>query len=159
MMAFSFRQSHQYTSATWTLSVLADTCARVTTGELPRHRLADQLLRVVGKLVGLTIPSASAAFTGWQTHLSCGGNKLDTCPLNHLDFIIHATACNPFVWRAAGCIIPCRVSTTPQLLYCITLQPVFHLLGGKKEKGHCLIPTPTLLPRRGHLPPCFPSLS
>lgn len=79
------------------------------------------------------------ASTGWPLHLSCGGNKLDTCPLNNLNFIIHATACNPFVWRAAGSIIRCRVSNTARPLYWISLQPIFHLLG-EKRKTHCLIP-------------------
>lgn len=98
-------------------------------------------------LHGSTRETTLVAFAGWQMHLSCGGNKLDTCPLNHLNFIIHATACNPFVWRAAGCIMPRRVSNTPRLLYCVTLQPIFHLLGGGGEKGHCSHPAlPPLSP-------------
>lgn len=61
-------------------------------------------------------------------------NKLDACQQNNLDFIIHVTTCNPFVFTGCGEYNQISGSTVT-LNYTISLQPIFHLLG----KTYCLI--------------------
>lgn len=120
--------------------------ADLARGNLLVRLLGGLVLKVLPELCGTKSWSHGRLYLSPQTR----PNKLDTCQQNNLNFIIHVTACNPFVFLLCGKYNQISGSTVTLNYSVYPCQPIFHLLG----KSHCLIPL-----SGPHLPPPPPSFS
>lgn len=114
--------------------------ADLARGNLLVRLLGGLVLKVLPELCGTKSWSHGRLYLSPQTR----PNKLDTCQQNNLNFIIHVTACNPFVFLLCGKYNQISGSTVTLNYSVYPCQPIFHLLG----KSHCLIPL-----SGPHLPP------